>query len=180
MDDVREPAPENGIAPLLVAPGLIAIALVLYVTSDRLVEIGPFDRAKIGWAVVVPLLAVAPGAAALAGRSVGARRAAIAAGLISVVSGVGLAWWVSVATIFLDCREVTDPLVVLPRTLPIALVAAAAFGAAAAAAWQAAKRDRRLLAVLIGAAVWFAGAIAGIFVWVLSFPQARCLPSVPL
>jgi len=59
----------HSLATLSVAPSLLVLALAIWFVSDRFVVIGPFDRATIGWAVVLPLLAIAPGAAALAGSS---------------------------------------------------------------------------------------------------------------
>jgi hypothetical protein len=73
----------------------LALALVLWMVSDRLLYIGPFDRAQFGWLVVVPLLAAAPAAAGLAWRGLSNRRLMIAAaavtGLVGVAAGTLLA-----------------------------------------------------------------------------------------
>ena len=46
----------QAVTPLLV----VAVAFVLWWISDRLLYVGPLDRATFGWAVVVPLWAAAP------------------------------------------------------------------------------------------------------------------------
>lgn len=46
----------------------VALGYALWSVSDRLLYIGPLDRAAFGWAVVVPVWALAPVAAALAWR----------------------------------------------------------------------------------------------------------------
>ena len=71
--------------PLLV----VGLAGTLWFISDRLLYIGPLDRATFGWLVVVPIWAAAPAAAGYAWRrlAVGAQaRAAIIGGLL--VGGV--------------------------------------------------------------------------------------------
>src|SRR5258705_6666108 len=85
-EDVRR---SRSLATLVVAPSLLVLAVAVWFVSDRLVTIGPFDRAKIGWAVVVPLLALAPGAAALAGSgSTGPGLARLVVAVPSLVSGI--------------------------------------------------------------------------------------------
>jgi hypothetical protein len=51
---------------LLVGPLVYAGGIVVWWVSDRLLVIGPFDRAQIGWVLVVPMLALGPGLAGLA------------------------------------------------------------------------------------------------------------------
>jgi hypothetical protein len=91
-----------GIAvPLLI----ISLSYGLWWISDQLLYIGPLDRAAFGWAVVIPVWAGAPVAAAFAWRRLTRRDlwvAAVAFGLVvSVVSSVLI--WQSVA--FPDCAN---------------------------------------------------------------------------
>lgn len=63
---------------MAIAAGLPLAALGLaYLASmaiDVVLSVGPFDRAVLGWTIVVPLLLVAPGLAALAPRITGSRQ----------------------------------------------------------------------------------------------------------
>lgn len=72
-------------APLAV----LALAYGAWAISDRLVVIGPFDRAQFGWLVVTPLLAAAPVVAGFAWDGLDARRLVIAA--VAVAGLVGFA-----------------------------------------------------------------------------------------
>ena len=55
-------------AELVFGPLLVLGGAVTWWISDQLIVIGPFDRAQIGWAVVVPLLALGPAVTGLAAR----------------------------------------------------------------------------------------------------------------
>ena len=165
----------RSLATLVVAPSLLVLALAVWFVSDRLVTIGPFDRAKIAWAVVVPLLALAPGAAALAGSrttSPGLARLVVAG--TSIITGLFVVLGLASAITFVDCRPATGPLEVVPRTLPTALALGIGFGISAAAAWGPALHGRRLVAVAVGAAVWIVMAAIGLFAFFVSFPPLSC------
>lgn len=74
---------------------VVALAYMLWSISDRLLYIGPLDRAAFGWLVVIPIWIAAPIAAGFIWRFVPPRRAVIAALLVgSTISGVaaGLFW----------------------------------------------------------------------------------------
>lgn len=87
-------------APLAVS----ALAYALWSVSDRLLSIGPLDRSAFGWAVVVPVWALAPVAAAIAWRRLTPHAIAVAAGALGLgVSGVAAALlWSSLA--FPNCQ----------------------------------------------------------------------------
>lgn len=79
---------------LAVAPPLAVVALAfgLWLMSDRLLYIGPLDRATFGWAVVIPIWASAPLAAGLGWRRLSRRATRLAAATCAViVGGVGAA-----------------------------------------------------------------------------------------
>jgi hypothetical protein len=165
----------RSLATLSVAPSLLVLAVAIWFVSDRLVVIGPFDRAKIAWAVVVPLLAIAPGAAALAGSrstSPGLGRMVVAG--TSVVTGLVVVLGLASAITFIDCRPATGPIEVVQRTLPTAFVFGTGFAISAAAAWVPALHGRRLVAVVVGAAVWIVAAALGLFALFVSFPPLSC------
>ena len=165
----------RSLAALGVAPLLLLLGLAIWFVSDRLVVIGPFDRAKIAWAVVVPLLAIAPGAAALAGSgstSPGLARLVVAG--TSVVTGLFIVFVLAATITFVDCRPATGPLEVVPRTLPTALAFGIGFAISAAAAWGPALHRRRIVAVVVGATVWIVAATLGLFAFFVSFPPLSC------
>jgi hypothetical protein len=82
-------------APLVV----VGVAAGLWQISDRLLYVGPLDRATFGWSVVVPLWALAPFAAAIAWRQLSSRTrrlAALACGLVVGIP-VSILLWQSAA-----------------------------------------------------------------------------------
>jgi hypothetical protein len=84
---------------LIVPLAIVGLAYVLWWISDRLVVVGPLDRAAFGWVVVIPVWLSAPIAAGLAWHRLTARRALVAAlGVGATVSAVAaLLFWQSVA-----------------------------------------------------------------------------------
>lgn len=78
---------------------VVALAYGLWWISDRLLYIGPLDRAAFGWAVVLPVWVCAPIAAGLAWRRLTARATMAAAivlgGVVSSLAAV--LFWQSVA-----------------------------------------------------------------------------------
>ena len=165
-------------AQLARGPLLLFAAFLVWYVSDRLVVIGPFDRAQIGWAVVAPLAALAPGVAALAerdGRLIRASRQVAAS--VSVGLGVFVLGALAVTVTFANCRPVTSPMDVLPNAIPTALVAGASYWLAYLSAAGRVRQDKVPLSVLVGAIVWLA--LAGLTVLVLfgvSFPPISCAP----
>ena len=88
-------------AAILAPVVVLALAYVLWWVSDRLVYLGPLDRAQFGWLVVVPLLFLAPVVAAFAWAGLTERRAIVASVVAGATIGLGLA--------FLFWRSVADP-----------------------------------------------------------------------
>jgi hypothetical protein len=80
-------------APLLV----IAVSYSLWFVSDRLLYVGPFDRATFGWAVVMPIWLVSPAVAALLWRRLPGPAARASAIVTAVVIGAvaALLLWVA-------------------------------------------------------------------------------------
>ena len=85
--------------------GVIALAYGLWWISDRLLYIGPLDRAAFGWSVVIPVWLIAPFVAAVVWRSLSSQatlRAAILLGAV-VTGASALLFWRAVA--FPDCEN---------------------------------------------------------------------------
>jgi hypothetical protein len=171
----RRIEPGSTLALFVVPPVLLVLGLLSWYVSDRLVVIGPFDRAQIGWGLTVPLMALAPGAAAVAGTLT--RRPDLARRLVwtvSILSGV-VAWlWLASSITFMDCRDVTNRSAVFIRVLPTALAVALAFAIGARAARLATDRGHLLVALVLGAGGWFGGAVVATAVFFVSFPPLAC------
>lgn len=78
---------------------LVALAYALWWMSDRLLYIGPLDRAAFGWGVVIPVWLAAPFAAGFAWRGLTSRAESTAAVIVgTVIAGVAaVLFWQSVA-----------------------------------------------------------------------------------
>jgi len=153
-------------APAIVVPlTVVGVAYLLWVVSDRLLYVGPLDRATFGWLVVAPVWLAAPIAAAFAARRLdsSARRVA-ALGTGAVVAGVGaILFWQAVA--FPDCQfgARQDAAAVALQSIVIGAIVGAGFGLTALLVGHFVQEQRPWRAVAIGA---FAG-IAVLFVDVL-------------
>jgi hypothetical protein len=74
---------------------IVALAYALWWISDRLVSIGPFDRAAFGWGVVIPVWLAAPIVAGFIWSrlpGVEVRLAAVAVGTVVSTAAVMLFW----------------------------------------------------------------------------------------
>jgi hypothetical protein len=91
----------SGLGLLAVAEPLtvVGLAFVLWQMSDRLLYIGPLDRATFGWVVVIPIWAMAPLAAGFAWRHLSPRATRLAAATCALIlGGLGAAFfWQAVA-----------------------------------------------------------------------------------
>ena len=89
---------------------VVGLAVALSQISDRLVHVGPLDRATFGWLVVVPVWALAPAAVGLAGSGLADTRRTPAALIDGFVVGMvvgALLWWSAVT---IDCVPTHSPL----------------------------------------------------------------------
>lgn len=141
------------LAPLAV----IALAYGLWWLSDRLLYIGPLDRAAFGWAVVVPVWLSAPVVAALAWRSLSSRATVEAAVLLGlIVSGVAaLLFWRSVA--FPDCDNgaIRAPSEWVLPSLLLGVVIGGGVAASGLVAVRVLRTGHQWWAVVAGAATSF-------------------------
>ncbi len=159
---------------------LLTLAYALWTISDRLLQIGPFDRAAFGWIFVMPISWLAPGIAGLAwsGMPTARRRLAaiIVGGTVAVVAGVLLANAVDQV----GCAPVTSWTDDLPGSLAVGAVIGAgpALGAllAAAVAIRTKGAWRPVAAIATGGIIGFVSLFAAIMTLVLVFPPVTCAP----
>lgn len=93
MTSALDASARSGVSPARVVAGVgipllvTAAAFGLWWLSDRLLYVGPLDRATFGWVVVVPLWLATPIASALAWRQFSARGMRIAATTLGLIVG---------------------------------------------------------------------------------------------
>lgn len=167
-------------AAVFAGPLLVLAAIGVWYVSDRLVFVVPFDRALVGWAVVVPLLALAPGVAGLAeGREEFEESSRLVANLTTVGIGLAATTTVLVTVTFANCQPVTNPLDILPQALVAGLLAAAAFAVPYRVSAYLSRQVRLWQAVVPAAGLWLLMAGFLIFViFVVLFPPLSCAKPV--
>jgi hypothetical protein len=158
---------------LSVGPLLVAVSLLVWLVADRLVIIGPFDRAQITGIIALPLFLLAPGTLGVAAAQADARRGRLALALVPVALGVLAVVGLMATVTQVGCRPVAGPADVLAPALPVGLAVALAFGLPALTARQLA--DRGSLVAIAGAAVLaVVGAVVVLGVALVAFPVLSC------
>jgi len=162
-----------GVAAPLATAGL---AYLLWWISDRLVVVGPLDRASFGWMVVVPTWLAAPVVAGFAWRPIDERTAWAVAGVVgTVMAGLStVLLWRSVA--FPPCGTGpihTPPEMVLP-SLVVGAVVGAGFAASGLVSAHYARERRVVAAVGLGATFQLLMSTAAIFVAVGTILGPAC------
>jgi hypothetical protein len=151
----------TSVGGLVAGPLLLAGALVAFMVSNQLVTIGPFDRAQIGWFVVIPLYLASPGALSLAWRSPETRRwGVVLMAVLSTAIGVALAASIATTSPQIGCRPVAGPADALPVALAVGIVGALAFAVPVLLASIPARQGRWRGAVATGAVSAFIGIAA--------------------
>lgn len=166
----RLPELVSGVLPIV----LLASAYLSSIAIDSVLQIGPFDRAKLGLMITLPLMLLSPGAAALATR----RRddeLNWTPLLVTALFVLALVTWrITVTTQQIGCEPVTSWTQVFWRGGMLGIVSAAAFIGASGAAVALGGGILRI--VIVGAA---AGVVAGMVVLaalVIAFPAVSCAP----
>jgi hypothetical protein len=160
---------------LAAGPALFGVGvLVVYFTG----HIGPLDRAQVQGFVGLPLMALGPAIAGVAGRVPEVRRwATLVIRATAVAIGVLTAWAVAVSVAFVGCRPVTTLSDALPEASVVGVLAAASYGVAGAVALGASARGRRWLALAQGASTFVIGAALSVAVIeLILFPPVICAP----
>lgn len=118
---------------LVAAPiaALVAVAL-LWTGIDAVGEIGPLDKAKLGWFVAVPLTILVPVLAAWTGGRLGGFGRPILAAIVGLGAGVAVGWpvWIAYSS---QCAAVGLPLLISPIATIATIVGVTMFVAVVAA-----------------------------------------------
>jgi hypothetical protein len=161
----------------LVAPiGVLALGYGLWAISDRLVYIGPLDKAQFGWLVVVPIAAVAPVTAAFAWQRLPQTAIAVAATLFAVTFSVpaAAAFWVSVA--HPDCQfgSVMTGADAIRAAVIVGAVAGGGYALAGLLATVEVRRGHPWRGALLGAMLGFAMLWIAVFTAFAMAPVGLC------
>ncbi len=122
----------------------VALAYVLWWLSNRLLYIGPLDRATFGWLVVVPIWSLTPVAAAYAWRPLTPRQSAVAAGAIALLltAVAAVLFWLAAAFPNCEFGAVRSSAEWIVPSLIVGLVIGAGLAAACLVAAAVARRAR--------------------------------------
>ncbi len=103
IDSVSGEEPGRFALGIAVPLALVALAYALWWLSDRLLYVGPLDRAAFGWAVVIPVWLASPVATGFAWQGLTSRASSIAAVVVGTIIAAVAAvlFWQSVA--YPDC-----------------------------------------------------------------------------
>jgi hypothetical protein len=129
VDVTRINALPSRLAPAIVVPlALAAVAYAAWAISDRLIAIGPLDRAAFGWLVVAPVWIASPGSTGLVWARLTTADRRLAAAVIAVSLTVAVGVFLSASITQLGCTPVAG----LEDLLP-SLIVGAIFGVGAVA-----------------------------------------------
>lgn len=161
------PATQVRLAIAMLTPLVgVALAYGLWWISDRLLYIGPLDRAKFSWLVVVPVWSLTPVAAAYAWRTLDRRQSWVAAGIIGLILAVAssVLFWAATAFPNCDFGAVRTPGEWIIPSMIVGLVIGAGFAAACLGATAVARRAGWWAVLLAGAGSAFALVFVAILV----------------
>jgi hypothetical protein len=156
----------------------VALAYGLWWISDRLLVIGPLDRAAFGWLVVIPVWSLTPCLTALAWHRLGTRpRRLVATGVgLAMAAAVAVLYWLAVA--FPDCQfgAVLSPAEWIAPAAIVGLVVGGGFAAIGLGTTALLCDGQRLVALLAGAGLALALVLLTVMVaFGLAGPGA-CVP----
>jgi hypothetical protein len=149
-------------APLAV----VALAYALWWISDRLLYVGPLDRATFGWLVVIPVFVAAPILAGLIWRRLPPRSSALAAAVVAatITAVAAVLFWQAVA--YPDCEysAIRAPLDWVLPSLILGAVIGGGLAASGLVASRFARQGRPWRAAFAGVALEVVAVFAAILV----------------
>ena len=137
----------GAVVPLAVA----GLAYVLWWISDRLLYVGPLDRAAFGWAVVIPTWIAAPVVAGFTWRRLDQRTTLAVAALVGTVITAVAAVLLWQAIAFPDCEAVHTPEQMVSPSLLLGAVVGGGLALSGLMSARFARRRRPIAALVLGA-----------------------------
>lgn len=164
--------------PLAVA----SLSYVLWWISDRLLYVGPLDRAAFGWIVVIPLWVAAPVAGGIAWRRLTPWSSALAATVVgaAISAAAALAMWQIVAFPACETGNIHKPDDWVVPSLWFGLVVGGGLAISGLIASKFARAGRPWLAIVVAAATEVVMIGAAILVGGAMFMGPHCQRPVPL
>ena len=152
---LRPTQPRSARVGIAVAAPLagVALAYALWWISDRLLYIGPLDRATFGWLVVVPVWALSPMVAAYAWRPLSRRETVLAATVVGVVISIAasLLFWLAVAHPACEFGAVRTPAELIAPSLLVGIVVGGGLAGMCVATLATLRQGRWWSAILVAA-----------------------------
>ena len=159
---------------------MLAVAYALWAISDRLLQIGPLDRAAFGWIVVAPVALLAPEVAGLAWARLSVESRVFAALVVGATIAIVSAVLRAIATKQVGCAPVVHWTDTLPMTLAIGVVIGLgpALGSLVAASVASGSRgiQRVVATVAAGAIIGLVGLFVALMTFAMFFPGVSCAP----
>lgn len=142
------------VAAVIVPLALVGLAYVLWWISDRLLYVGPLDRAAFAWVVVIPLWVAAPVAAGFAWRTLDERTIRVIAALVGTViaAAAALLLWQAVAFPACGTGAIRTPQEMVLPSLLVGTVIGGGVSSSGLVSAGFARQGRPAAAVLLGAA----------------------------
>jgi hypothetical protein len=179
VNELAEPRPDPRV-PLAIRPFLwLGLVLLVWVGIDIIGSIGSLDRAKLGWAIGMPLTLLLPGVTGAVARGISSGRLRAA-----VIGGVGLICALLVVLPFL--AQLATQCASVGAAVPIGSLAALGLAVAltviassvvAERLWRTADGRRRVAWAVTASAVVFliGGAILVVATQSSLFPSGTCV-----
>lgn len=144
-------------------------------SGDQVGFIGPLDKAKFGWLVVVPLLLIGPGVGAFLGGGLRQTSRLVAALTLGVTVAIVITAGLAAATTQIGCTPITPGLEAVPRVFPVGLTWGTGITATVLVAGRIGAGARRgWVALLIGIGGAAISAFAALVALALAFPAVSC------
>lgn len=142
------------VAGVAVPLALAGLAYLLWWISDRLLYVGPLDRAAFGWVVVVPVWIAAPVAAGFVWRTLDRRSTRVIAALVGTViaAAAALLLWQAVASPDCGTGAIRTPQELVLPSLLVGVVVGGGVAWSGTVSAGLARQGRPIAAVVLGAA----------------------------
>ena len=166
----------TGVLAVAIPLAVAGAAYLLWFLSDRMVQIGPLDRAAFGWLVVMPVWAAAPVAAGLAWRGLSSATRWIASTICGLVIGAAITvlFWLDVSAPDCQFGPVRAPVDWSVPAIAVGLLIGGGFAIAGVVATRFLAAGRPWLALFVGATIQLGAAALAIFFFFTQMITGLC------